>query len=63
MNDRTAAIDGRRRLRDWAKGKPEHIRKLALMVRQQLCVLSRNPQSAALRAIIGESLQRLSEAR
>ena len=63
MNDRTAAIAARRRLREWAEGKPEHIRKLALIVRQQLCVLSRNPQSAALRAIVGQNLRRLNEAR
>ena len=58
---RASMIDARRRLREWAKGKPEHIHNLALIVRQQLCVLSRNPQSAALRAIVGQILQRLSK--
>lgn len=56
---RASMIAARRRLRDWAEGKPEPVRNLAGIVCMQICVLSRTPDSPALRAIVGQNLKRL----
>lgn len=52
-------LAARRNLRDWAATKSAETRDRAWVLRAQLCVQARNPESTALRAIIARSIERL----